>query len=112
VVTELTVAVKPAVFDPDVTVTPPGTVTEVLLLTRLTANPPVAAAVLIETVQLSVPVPVIVPLVQVRPLSTGSPVPLRATADEVPFEELLVSVSCPVAAPAAVGLNCTVSAAV
>jgi hypothetical protein len=112
VVTALAVAVKPVLVAPAGTVMFAGTVKEVLLLARLTANPPVAAAVLIEIVQLSVPAPVIEPLPQVNPLSTGNPVPLSAIADEVPFDELLVSVSCPVAAPAAVGSNCTVNAAV
>ena len=52
------------------------------------------------------------PLVQLSPLSTGTPVPLRLTPVEVPPEELLVRVSGPEMAPAVVGSNCTVSVAV
>jgi hypothetical protein len=112
VVTEETVAVKAAVVAPAATVTVAGTVTDELLLARLTANPPVAAAAFTVTVQLSVPAPVIEPLVQLSPLSTGTPVPLRLTPVEVPLEELLVRVSEPEMAPALVGSNCTVSVAV
>jgi hypothetical protein len=82
------------------------------LLARLTANPPLAAAASNVTVQLSVPVPVIDPLVQLSALSTGTPAPLRLMVVEVPVEELLVMVSEPEAAPAVVGSNCTVSVAV
>jgi len=112
VLTEETVAVKVAVVDPAATVTEAGTLTFESLLARLTANPPVAAAAFSVTVQLSVPAPVIEPLVQLSPLSTGTPVPLRLTAVEVPPEELLVRVSEPEMAPAVVGSNCTVSVAV
>jgi hypothetical protein len=52
------------------------------------------------------------PLVHVRALNTGVPVPLRLTSVDVPPEELLVIASEPVAAPATVGSNCTVSVAV
>ena len=83
-----------------------------MLLARLTVKPPLAAAVFRVTVQLSVPAPVIALLVQLKPLSTGTPVPLRLTDVEVPVDELLVSVNSPVAAPAAVGSNCTVRVAV
>ena len=34
-------------------------------------------------------------------------VPLRATVAVLPVEELLLMVSCPLALPAVVGLNCT-----
>ena len=34
-------------------------------------------------------------------------VPLRATVAELPVEELLLMVSCPLALPVAVGSNCT-----
>ena len=103
---------KAAVVEPAATVTEAGTVTDELLLARLTAKPPVGAAAFSVTVQLSVPAPVIEPLVQLSALSTGTPVPLRPTAVEVPVEELLVRVSEPEMAPAAVGSNCTVSVAV
>jgi hypothetical protein len=83
-----------------------------LLLARLTANLPLAAAAFSVTVHKSVPALVIDPLLQLNPVSTGTPVPPRLTAVEVPVEELLVRVSAPVAAPAAVGSNCTVNVAV
>lgn len=105
-------AVKLALVAPAATVTEPGTVTNELLLARTTANPPLAAAVFSVTVQVSVPDPMIDPLAQLSPVSPGTPVPLRATTIDVPFEELLVSESCPVSAPAAPGANCTLSVAV
>ena len=98
--------------EPAATVTEAGTVTDELLLARLTVNPPVAAAAFSVTVQLSVPGSGDEPLVQLSALSTGTPVPLRLTAVEVPLEELLVRVSEPETAPAVVGSNCTVSVAV
>ena len=110
--TEDTVAVKPAVADPAATLTVAGTVTAVLLLVRPTMTPPLAAATFNVTVQLSVPAPVIDPLVQLSPLNTGTPVPLRLINVEVPLDELLVRVNEPLAAPAIVGSNCTVSVAV
>ena len=112
VLTEETVAEKPALVAPAATLTVAGTVTALLLLARLTANPPLAAAVLNVTVQLSVPAPLIEPLVQARPVSTGTPVPLKLITIEVPVEELLLRVSVPLAAPAAEGSNCTVKVAV
>ena len=112
VLTEVAVAVNVALLDPAATVTEVGTVTAVLLLAKPTANPPVAAAAFSVTVQLSVPAPVIDPLVQVRPVNTGTPAPLRLTAVEVPLDELLVSVNVPEAGPAVVGSNCTVNVAV
>ena len=69
------------------------------LLARFTANPPLAAAAFSVTVQLSVPAPVIDPLVQLNALNTGRPVPLRLITVEVPLEELLVNVNEPEAAP-------------
>jgi len=106
------VAVKLAVVAPAATVTEAGTVTAVLLLARLTANPPPAVAVFSVTVQLSLPAPVNDPLAQLSAVSAGTPVPLRLINVEVPLDELLVRISCPVAAPAVVGSNCTVSVAV
>jgi hypothetical protein len=58
VVTDETVAEKLALLAPAATVTDEGTVTAELLLDRLTANPPLAAAVFRVTVQVSVPEPV------------------------------------------------------
>ena len=65
------VAVKLAVVAPAATVTDEGTVTALLLLDRLTACPPVAAAAFSVTVQESVPAPVIDPLVQLRSFNAG-----------------------------------------
>ena len=97
---------------PDATVTEPGTVTAESLLARLTVNPPLAAATLSVTVQLSVPAALIDELVQLKPLNTGTPLPVRLITVDVPLDELLVKVNEPVSAPAAVGSNCTVSVAV
>jgi hypothetical protein len=66
-----TVAVKLAVVAPAPTVTEAGMVTALLLLARLTARPPVAAALLNVTVQLSVPAPVMDALEQLNPLRAG-----------------------------------------
>ena len=112
VLTAEAVAVKFPLVEPAATVTVAGKVTAALLLARLTAIPPLAAAVFSDTVQLSVPAPVIDPLAQLSPVRTGTPVPLRLIAVEVPEDELLVSVSVPDAAPLVVGSNCTVRVAV
>jgi hypothetical protein len=112
VLTAVTVVVKGALVEPAATVTEAGTVAAVLLLARLTTNPPVAAAAFSVTVQLSVPAPVIEPLEQVSPVNTGTPAPLRLTAVDAPVDELLVTVNVPEAAPAVVGSNCTVKIAV
>jgi hypothetical protein len=66
VLTEETVAAKVAVVEPAATVTEAGTVTDELLLVRLTVNPPLGAAALSATVQESVPAPVIDPLAQLN----------------------------------------------
>ena len=112
VLTDEYVAVKFALVAPAATVTEAGTVTAALLLARLTASPPLAAAAFSVTVQLSVPEPISDPFAQISPVSTGTPVPLSVMAVEVPVEELLVSVNVPAAAPLLVGSNCTVSVAV
>jgi hypothetical protein len=112
VLTVETVAVKLADVVPPVTVTLAGTVTAELLLARLTVKPLLAAAVFRNTVQLSDPAPVIDPLVQLRRFNTGNPAPVRLITVEVPPDELLVSVSEPVAAPAVRGSNCTLRVAV
>lgn len=44
--------------------------------------------------------------------ATDVPVPLKARVVVLPLEELLLIVSCPVAVPLVVGLNCTWSVAV
>ncbi len=107
-----TVAEKLALAAPAATVIEAGTVTMELLLARETGNPPVAAIELSVTVQASLAAPVIDPSVQVRPLNTGCPVPLRLIVDVVPVDELLVNVIEPLIRPAAVGANFTVSVAV
>ncbi len=80
--TEEIVAVKLALVAPAATVTEAGTVTALLLLARFTVNPPPAAAAFSVTVQLSVPALDIDPLAQLSAVRTGTPVPLRLTADE------------------------------
>jgi hypothetical protein len=113
VLTAETVAVKLAVLDPVGTVNEVGTAIALLLLAKLTAKPFVAAAAAFSvTVQPTVPTPVIEPLVHVRPLNIGIPVPVKLTVRTVPVEELLLMVSVPTAAPAAVGANCPVKVAV
>jgi hypothetical protein len=116
--TEDTVAVKVALAAPAGAVTVAGTVIAPLLLPRLMVTPPLGAAAFRVTVQTSVPEPVIVPLPQLNPLSTGTrtplttgtAVPLRPTTAVGLVEELLVMVSCPEAAPETAGLNCTLKA--
>jgi hypothetical protein len=66
VLTEETVAVKPAVVEPAATVTVAGTVTALSLLERLTLKPPLGAAAFSATVQESVPAPEIDPLAQLN----------------------------------------------
>jgi hypothetical protein len=104
-------AEKLTLEEPDGTVTEAGTVTALLLLESLTVCPPLPAAVFSVTVQLSVVVPVIDALAQVRLPGAGTPVPLRAITVvefvEVPSDELLARVSEPESDPAAVGSNFT-----
>ena len=108
VLTAETVAVNVEVVEPDRTVTDDGTVTAALLLEMPTVKPPLAAAAFTVTEQESVPAPVMDKLVHESAVSTGTPVPLREIAVEVPVDESLTSVNCPVAAPATEGSNCTV----
>ena len=102
-VTAPTVAEKLALVAPAATVTEDGTFTAEELLDKLTAWPPVGAAALRVTVQVSVVAFVSEELVQFKLLGIAWPVPLRAMAEVVPAEESLVSVSFPLAAPAVVG---------
>ncbi len=111
-VTGDTVAVKLALIAPAATVTLEGTLTSELLLTRLTVNPPLAAAAFNVTVQASVPAPLMELLPQLSADSTGTPVPLKATVVDEPVCELLTKVSWPVVFPATVGSNCTLKVAV
>ena len=115
VVTEATAAEKATLVALAGMVTKAGRVTEALLLERLTLSPPVPAAALRVTVQVSAPAPVIEPVVQLSALSAPGaavPVPLRLITADGLVEELLVRVSCPVAAPTAAGSKVTVSVAV
>jgi hypothetical protein len=110
--TEVTVAVKPALLAPAATVTEAGTVAAELVLARLTTNPPLAAEAFNDTVQALVPAPVMDDFEQESAVSEGVPVPLRLTVGVPLVEELLLTVSIPVAAPADVGSNRIVSVAV
>jgi hypothetical protein len=102
-------AVKFALLAPAATVTEAGTLTSELLLDSPIVNPPLAAGVFKVTAQLSVPDPVIELLVQLSAVRPGTPVPLRPTTIELPFEELLAIDSCPACTPAAVGSNSTLN---
>jgi hypothetical protein len=104
-------AEKLALPAPAAMVTEAGTVTEEELLARFTVNPPLAAAAFRATVQASVPAPVMDGLAQETVVRTGTPAPLRAMVAVPLFEELLLMVRAPVAAPAAAGSNCTVMVA-
>ena len=103
---------KVAELAPAGTVNEAGIVTALLLLARLTENPPEAAAAFSVAIQLSVPDPVIELFAQLRPDNTGTPAPLRLIKVEVPLEELLVMVNEPETAPAAVGSNSMLRVAV
>lgn len=111
-VTEETVALKLVLVAPAATMTEAGTVTAALLLARLTGIPALAAAVFNVTLQLSVPALAMDPLLHVNALTFGIPVPCRLMTHEDPTQELLASVSWPVASPAAAGSNTTLSVAV
>ena len=114
VVTEATEAANVALDALAGTVTEAGTVTAVLLLDKVTPNPPAGAAEVSVTVQVSVLEPVIDEVLQVNPLKLAptEPAPLRGRVVVIPLAELLEIVSCPVAAPAVVGSNCTLRLAV
>ena len=107
-----TVAANPALVAFGGTVTVLGTVTAELLLDRFTVNPSLDAGAVSVTVQTSVPDPVKAPLLQYSVLNAVEtvpvvPVPLRAITGVPSVEESVAIVSCPVAVPAAAGLNCT-----
>ena len=114
VVTEATEAVNVALNALAGTVTEAGTVTAALLLDKLTLNPPAGAAEVNVTVQLSLPEPVMDAVLQVNPLKVAGtvPVPVKRRVVVIPLAELLEMVNWPVAAPAAVGSNCTLRLAV
>jgi len=73
-----------------------GTVTAGVLLVRFTISPPLGAAVLNDTVQASVPDPVMAPLLQDSAFNAAGapvPVPLRLIIAVPLIEELLPIVS-------------------
>jgi hypothetical protein len=72
VLNEDTVAAKAALVAPAATVTELGTVTVALLLETPTLTPPVGTAPLSVGVQVTLPAPVIVELLQVKVLSVGA----------------------------------------
>ena len=112
VVTALAVTIKDPLDAPAGIVKAAGTVNAGALLSRPTEMPPAGAAALRDTVQLSLPAPVMLALLQESPLNTpgaASPVPLRLT---VPFHSpatLVAMLRVPVAAPLVVGSNFTCS---
>jgi hypothetical protein len=77
----------------------------VSLLVRLTDWPVLPAAAFNVTVQVSAALPRMDPFAQLNAVSIGTPVPLRLTSVELPFDALLAMVSWPLAAPEAVGSN-------
>lgn len=103
--TAATVAEKLALVAPASTVTLEGTETEALLLDNATWKPPLEAAAVRSTVQLTFPEPVIVPVLQVRELGETVtpdpdvvaffPVPLRETVALGVDFELFVIVRVP-----------------
>ena len=96
VVTEDTVAVNPALVALAGTTTVAGTVTAALLLVKPTLKPPLPAAALSVTVQVSLPEPVIDALLQDSPLKaadTAVPVPVRLITAVPLVDELLWIVS-------------------
>jgi hypothetical protein len=112
VATEDIVAVNPALVEFAGTVTVLGTVTAALLLVRFTISPSLGAAAVSVTVHASVPDPVMAPLLHESALNAADPapvvpVPLRLITGAPVAGELLAIASWPVAAPEAVGLNCT-----
>jgi hypothetical protein len=94
------------------TTTEIGTATAEMLLDKLTISPPVGEGAVNVTVHGSAPDPVICPLTQYNALNVAEPVPavpvpLNVITGKPVVEESLAIVSCPVAVPAAEGLNCT-----
>jgi hypothetical protein len=106
-----TVAEKLPVVAPAASVIEAGTMNDVLLLLRLTVNPPVGTAMLVVTVQLSLPAPVIVLFAQLNWDSFGTPRPSSPILFKDASDELLVMETLPVVDPVAVGSNCNVSVA-
>jgi hypothetical protein len=91
-VTDATVAVNPALVAFAATITVAAKVTAALLLAGLTLKPPLPAAPLSVTVQLSLPDPVIDALLQESALNVACaavPVPVRLTTAVALVDELL-----------------------
>jgi hypothetical protein len=111
VLTAVAVAVKVELREPEAIVTEAGTVTALLLLTRLTTVALVATLDSV-TVQASVPAPVSVALVQETALSGDAPCPVPLTPILGVLDALLSMSNVPFTAPATVGLKPIVSTAV
>ena len=109
--TAVAVAVKVELREPEAIVTEAGTVTALLLLTRLTTVALVATLDSV-TVQASVPAPVSVALVQETALSGDAPCPVPLTPILGVLDALLSMSNVPFTAPATVGLKPIVSTAV
>jgi hypothetical protein len=109
--TATAVAAKLALLAPAAMVTDAGTLTAALLLASVTVSPPLAAAALNVTVQLSAAAPVTALLAQLSALTPGAltaaPVPLRLTVIVPSAGALLVIVSCPAVNPVTVGEKST-----
>jgi hypothetical protein len=84
VVTDAVVTEKATLVALAGTVTVAGRATAALLLERLTLSPPIPAAALRFTVQELVPAPVIEELVQANAVSMPAPVPLNITVEPQP----------------------------
>jgi len=110
--TEVAFAVKVALVAPAGTVTAAGTITAAALLARPMLCPPVGAATFRVTLHASLAAPVRELLLHEIALTGARPVPVSPIVVVGFAEELLVIVSCADAAPAAAGLNCTLSVAV
>lgn len=106
-------AVKLDVVAPAATVVLAGRVTEVLLLVSVTTVPPLGAATDRLTVQVVVPAPVSELGVHASSVgvgdvdSTAVPVPLKSTTVGLVLAAFVVTVTCPLAVPTAIGENMT-----
>jgi hypothetical protein len=114
VLTAETFAVKLTAVEPSATVTEAGKLTVALSLVRLTAKPPLVAAVLSATVQLSLVGPVTAASMQLNELNSGGfcaaaavPVPLNPTTRDPLAAASLAIVSAPVAVPVVEGEKLT-----
>ncbi len=106
------VAEKLPLVTPAASVIEAGTTNDELLLVRATVRPPLGTAIFVDTVQLSLPAPVMVLLAQLNWVSLGTPLPLSPIFHEAPLDALLVMERLPVVDPVVVGSNCKASVAV